>query len=259
MRFPPTHWMDRVIGAQNWSLISYINERVAEKDKVVQIPYIFTANNTFMLFNEVLAPIQDPATANRFNVNILKDGVSASTLDTQVASKVFETQINSSGALQALSSDFLNGFNQLMDIDTYTPRSFLLSQGFTTQEIDWMETLTSITGKYNTDSMTQAVMDDWIFSHADPGLQYTAINGGMDMFTKGMTKIMKNKPIMNSKVTAIQPDSVGPALKVSTNGVQVETSYAHVISTLPLGAVQAMDTTKLDLSYFQSSAIRSLK
>lgn len=257
MRFPPTHWMDRVIGAQNWSLISYINERVAGKDQVVQIPYIFTANNTFQLFNNVLAPIQDAATANRFNVTLLKDGVAVSTLNTGVASAIFTAQINSTGTLATLSTDFLKGFNQLMNVDTYSPRSYLLSKGFTTQEIDWMETVTSITGKFNTDSMTQSVMDQWIFEHADPGLQYTAINGGMDMITKGMTQIIKNKPIMNSRITAIQHDGAGPSLKITTDGGAP--SYAHVVSTVPLGALQAIDMTELNLDYFRTSAIRSLK
>lgn len=145
-----------------------------------------------------------------------------------------------------------------MGIDTYSPRSYLHSRGFTTQEIDWMETVTSITGKYNTDSMTQSVMDDWIFSHADTGLAYTAINGGMDMITKGMIQIVRNKPVVNSRVTAVGRDGAGPSLTISIDE-RLKASYAHVVSTVPLGAVRAIDLTELDLDYFRTSAIRSLK
>lgn len=58
MRFPPMPYMDRVIGDKPWSLIPYINQRVSDRDKVVQKPYIFTANNTFRRYNDITSLIQ---------------------------------------------------------------------------------------------------------------------------------------------------------------------------------------------------------
>lgn len=49
-------YMERILGAHNWSLIPYINSHIphinshpkeAKKNEVVQIPYFFKANSTF--------------------------------------------------------------------------------------------------------------------------------------------------------------------------------------------------------------------
>ena len=72
-----------------------------------------------------------------------------------------------------------------------------------------------------------------------------------------MNLIIKNKPVMHNRVTDIKKTS-DYNLTVVVNGTQ-EYNYAHVISTAPLGALQAINTTELELSYFQNTAIRSLQ
>jgi hypothetical protein len=55
MRFPGSPYMDRVIGSQNWSLVSYLNSQArGPRDRVDLIPYIFSANGSFSLYNNVL-------------------------------------------------------------------------------------------------------------------------------------------------------------------------------------------------------------
>lgn len=115
--------------------------------------------------------------------------------------------------------------------------------------------LTSLKTVY---SLPQAVLEEWIFnttSHDDN--DWTCIRGGMDMLTKGMTLVLKNKPKVGNKVTDIRSGDKS-ILRVIVNHT-VEYKYSHVISTVPLGPLQAIDMTELDLGYFRNNAIRKLK
>ncbi|KAI8284066.1 hypothetical protein K4K60_002228 [Colletotrichum sp. SAR11_57] len=253
MRFPPMPYMDRVIGNKSWSLIPYINQRVAEQHQVVKKPYIFKADNTFRRFNDITAQLQDPNSASPswYHIDIPGDN---QPFEASSASDVWANQVKT--LTDALSVDFTSGFDLLMQYDSMTAREFLLDRNFTNSEIDWLETVNDATGHYDMYSMSQAVLEQWIFSSADIN-NWSLINGGMDMLTKGMTLVAKNKPILNNKVTDIRKNSDG-TLKVVVNSTQ-EFDYAHVISTVPLGALQIINTTELDLSYSQKSAIRTLQ
>jgi hypothetical protein len=243
--------MDRVIGDKSWSLIPYINQRVSDRDKVVQKHYIFTANNTFRRYNGMTSLIQDPASASarRYDVPLFN-----ATFDVLSASQVWADQVKA--MTDALSADFDAGFNLLMEYDSMSARQFLLKKGFTNNGIDWMETVNDATGNYDTYSMSQAVMEEWMFYSADIN-KWTLINGGMDMLTKGMNLILKNKPVLNHRVTSINKNS-NKGLKIVVHDTE-EYDYAHVISTVPLGALQIINMTELDLGYYQKTAFRTLK
>lgn len=77
------------------------------------------------------------------------------------------------------------------------------------------------------------------------------------MLTKGMTLVLKNKPKMHNKVTDIRTGDKS-TLKVIVNHT-VEYKYSHVISTVPLGPLQAINMTELKLGYFMNNGIRTLK
>jgi len=254
MRFPGMNYMDRIIGTANNSLIPYINSKVDDpKDRVQQIPYIFTAENTFRRYNDILQYNQVPPTADIFDAELADNG----TVDAQFA-KLDPTTVwaNVTNTLTtALSNDFTEGFNLLMNYDLESVRSYLLSQGFTGPQVDWLETINDATDHYDMYSMSQSVLEEWIFSEA-PLDSWTCINGGMDRLTNGMLQIIKNKPIMNTPVTAILP-AENQQLRLKFNGTQ-ERTYAHVISTIPLGALQTVDLTELDIDYAQRHAIRKL-
>ncbi|KAK1709858.1 L-amino acid oxidase [Colletotrichum lupini] len=250
MRFPPMPYMSRIIGNDSWSLIPYINARVAERDQVVKKHYIFRTDNTFRRFNGITSLLQDPNSASpaRYDVPVFN-----STFNTQSAYNVWKAQVSS--MTTALSANFDTGFNLLMKYDSMTVRDFLLDQGFTNTEIDWMETINDATGHYDMYSMSQAVLEQWIFDSADIH-NWSLINGGMDMLTKGMNLIVKNKPVLHNRVSDIKKNANG-SLKIVVNGTK-EYDYAHVISTVPLGALQAINMTELELNYFENHAIRSL-
>ncbi|GKT47603.1 putative bifunctional amine oxidase [Colletotrichum spaethianum] len=212
--------------------------------------YIFKADNTFRRYNGVTSLIQDPASASpdRYGVPIFN-----SSFDTQSASDLWKNQVQF--MTKKLSADFTAGFNLLMEYDSKTVRGFLLDQGFANSEIDWLEAINDATGHYDMMSMSQAVLEQWIFDGYNIS-DWSLINGGMDMLTKGMNLIVKNKPVLHNRVTDIKKSPNG-TLKIVVNGTQ-EYSYAHVISTVPLGALQAINMTELDLSYFENNAIRTL-
>ncbi|KFX88596.1 hypothetical protein V490_07535 [Pseudogymnoascus sp. VKM F-3557] len=254
MRFPGMDYMARITGNSNNSLIPYINAHVSSpEDKVVQVPYIFTANNTFRLFNEVLLFNQDPPTADAFNTELKDNG----TVDAQFA-QLDPTKVWASVTQElttALSDNFTAGFNLLMDYDSESIRSYLMSQGYTGPQIDWLETIDDATDHYDMYSMSQGVLEQWVFTESSLD-NWTCINGGMDRITHGMEQIIKSKPILNSPVTAIKPAAHGQ-LSVEIDNDKEQT-YAHVISTIPLGALQIVDLTELDIDYAERHAIRKL-
>jgi monoamine oxidase len=254
MRFPGMNYMDRIIGTGNHSLIPYINSNIQNpQDMVNQIPYIFTANNTFRLYNNILQYNQVPPTADVFDAELAENG----TVDADFA-KLDPSKVWGKVTVEltnALSRNFTEGFNLLMNYDSQSVRAYLLSQGFTGPQVDWMETINDATDHYDMYSMSQSVLEEWIFTEANLS-SWTCLNGGMDRLTNGMLQIIKNKPIMSSPVTAIQPGSNGQ-IGVIFNGTQ-ERDYAHVISTIPLGALQPVDLTNLDIGYAQRNAIRKL-
>ena len=253
MRFPGMDYMGRITGRANNSLIPYINAHVKSRsDQVVQVPYIFTAKNTFRRFNEILQYNQVTPTADVFNAELADNG----TVDAQFA-KLSPSDVWASATqpfTSALSRNFSSGFDFLMDYDAKSIRGYLEGQGYTGPQVDWMETINDATGHYDMYSMSQGVLEQWVFTESKLD-NWTCINGGMDRIANGMLQLVKNKPIMKSPVTAIRPASNGQ-LGVSANGVKRE--YAHVISTLPLGALQVVDMTGLNLEYARRNAIRKL-
>ncbi len=75
------------------------------------------------------------------------------------------------------------------------------------------------TGHYNA-FMSQAVMEEWIFDSADVN-NWSLINGGMEMMTSGMLKLIRHKPVVRNRVTDIlkNPDgSIKVAASTTTAG-----------------------------------------
>jgi monoamine oxidase len=253
MRFPGMDYMSRITGAANNSLIPYINAHVnSPDDRVVQIPYIFTARNTFRRFNEVLRYNQVPPTADAFNAELADNGTVDAQFATLNPSDVWASVTQN--FTSALSQNFSSGFDLLMNYDADSIRGYLEAHGYTGPEVDWMETINDATGHYDMYSMSQGVLEQWVFTESSLD-NWTCINGGMDRITNGMLQLLKHKPVMNSPVTAIRPGANGQ-LSLHYNGI--ERKYAHVISTIPLGALQAVDMTGLDLQYSRRNAIRKL-
>lgn len=154
MRFPPMTpgYMERILGAQNWSLIPYINSHpnVARRDQVVQIPYIFRTESTFRLFNNVRAFNNDPTSPDQFDVELLRNNI-RDPFNALNSSNVFsQATINFMQALNDTHGDLsTQGWDHLMEYDSLSVRAYLLTEGFTMDEIDWLETMNDATGHYD--------------------------------------------------------------------------------------------------------------
>ncbi|KAI9846686.1 MAG: hypothetical protein M1837_003741 [Sclerophora amabilis] len=255
MRFPGMAWMDRVIGKQNTSLISYINAHLKPEDEPVKlIPYIFRIDNTFRLYNDKLIYNQVLPSADNFDVLVSDGGtIDPGVFATASPASVFDEAIKD--LIHELEIDFDSGFRKLMEYDQVSVRQYMLTKGFSPEQIDWMETVDDATTHYDTMSMSQSALEEWIFESA-PLDSWLAIEGGMDRISAGMVKILSKSVETSMRVTAIKPAPEG-ALSVHINGTEDRT-YAHVINTVPLGVMQQMDLTELNLDYRKKLAIRKL-
>jgi hypothetical protein len=256
MRFPGMAWMDRIIGTQNNSLVSYINAKVkSSADKVNLIPYYFQANNTFRLYNDKLVYNQVTPSVNTFGVSTSEGGtISDPKFSAMSPGTVLDDALKD--LLNALVKDFDTGFDKLMEYDQLSVRAFLLKQGYTSQDIDWLETIDDATEHYDCGSLSQATLEAWIFDET-PLNSWQAVEGGMDRIINGMVKILKNSVVTSKRVTGLKPGANG-SVTVVINETE-ERSYAHVINTPPLGVVQTMDMKGLNLDYAKKSAIRQLR
>jgi hypothetical protein len=257
MRFPGMPWMDRVIGGENYSVVSYVNSRVAPVDKIRMIPYIFTANNTYRLYNDRLLYNQETPTADTFDVEtsdggpIRNDDKLATTAAGSVLAEALQDFIDVFS-----TSGFDAGFDHLMQYDGVSLRQYLLSKNYTTQDVDWMETLTDATTHMDAYALSQAVLEQWIFNSA-PLDSRSAIEGGMDRLTHGMTQILKSKPLLGKRVIALTGNADKTVTAATADGSS--RTYAHIINTVPLGVMQNMDMSTLELDYNETFAIRKLQ
>ena len=245
MRFPGMEWMDRVNDNENYSMVSYVNSKAAPEDHIQMIPNIFATNNSYQLFNDELVYNQDTPSAARFKV-LSSDGVPIPNND-RIATLSAGTALDD--ALQDLinvfnTSGFDARFNNLMQYDGISVREYLLQKDFTAAEIDWMETIDDATTHFDAYSLSQAVLEQWIFTIAALD-SWAAVEGGMDRMTYGMTKIIKNQPLLRKRVIGLIGNSDGTVTVSMARGDQ--RTYAHVINTVPLGVMQNTDMSTLNL------------
>ena len=271
MRLPGMPWMDRVIGNENYSVVSYVNSKVSAEDRIQMIPYIFTANNTYRLFNNQLVYNQETPSASTFKVLSSQGGPIPD--NDRIATISAGTALDDALAdlIAAFKNGFDEGFDNLMRYDGISLRTYLLQKGYTAAEIDWMETLDDATTHYDAYALSQAVLEQWIFNSA-PLDSWTAVEGGMDRITHGMTQVLSNRPLMKKAVNALVGNPDGSVTAVVADG-EVRT-YSHVINTVPLGkltwqtgkpllkalgVMQNMDMSTLHLDYNKTFAIRKLQ
>ncbi|KAI9807485.1 MAG: hypothetical protein M1825_005425 [Sarcosagium campestre] len=243
-------YMDRIVGNQDYSLINFVNKHVPPREQIRMIPYIYDANNTFLLYNNVLRKYQDPMSGDPFKVGSTSDGAVPANFAALDPTKVWGEAIKE--FTDALSHSFEDGFKKLMAFDSISVRKYLQDKNYTHAEIDWLEAFGDSTGNYNA-ALSEQVIEAWIFTAAS---SWTTIEGGFSRLINGMLNCIR-KPVRFAQRVVKISYAADRSLLVSTEkGMTFQ--YSHVINTAPLGAVQAMDMTKLDLEYDKVTAIRGL-
>jgi hypothetical protein len=249
MRIPDTQYMDRIIGQANTSLVNYINANVDDLDKLNIIPFIFANNNTFYRYNDVLQNIEAPFSGISFNVGTSSGG----SIPDQFAKDdpITIWQNITSPFTNALQSNFDQGFKELSKYDSLSVRDYLRQNNYTDQEVDWLETVDDATGHYDM-GLPEMVLEEWIFGDT-PADSWVTIDGGMSRLINGMLKTLNGSVQYSQRVEAIVQNP-SQSLSVTTNTSTF--NYTHIINTVPLGALQVMDMSSLNLGYEKESAIR---
>jgi monoamine oxidase len=256
MRIPNMPYMDRVTGAQNWSVVSYVNSHVRDPaDAINLIPYIFSTNNTIQLYNNISVHSNVIPSATTFHVLTNEGGnIPPSEFAVLNPDKIYGDAI--AELVNALQQNLDEGFNKLMEFDQLSVRAYLLQKGFTNAQINWLETIEEGTLSFDKASLAQAVIEQWIFTAA-PLDSWVTVNGGFERLINGLLKVLHKPPKLLNRVTAIKPGRAD-SLTVVVNHTS-EHSYDHVISTIPLGATRVLDTSTLpDLYYNTTMAWRTL-
>jgi monoamine oxidase len=121
-----------------------------------------------------------------------------------------------------------------------------------------METIDNATTHFDSYSLPQAVLEQWKFNSA-PLDSWTAVEGGMDRTTVGMTRTLTKKPIMNKWINGLVGSSDQTVTALISD--DEKRTYSHIINTVPLGVVQNMDlsTLELELDYNKTFAIGKLQ
>jgi phytoene dehydrogenase-like protein len=247
--------MDRVIGTASNSVVSFINANVKNQaDNVTMIPYYFKSPNTFRVYNDIRASINADISAATFGATSATGGTVNATFGALSATSTFDIILEP--LVKLLSTNFTAGFELLLKYDGMTVRDFLLQQGYSTWDIDWLEATNQSTLNVEITSLAEEVMGTWIFNAA-PLSSWQCVEGGMDRITSGMVKVLKKNITMSTRVVAIKKGLNGTVTLVTNSTDKV--SYAHVINTTPLGALQMIDTSDLSLEYYRKQAIRLLQ
>lgn len=279
MRFPEIDIMDRVIGAQKWSLVSKINsyKDQKEEDKVTLTDYVLSNENQLNMFNGIRKTQKEVEADLAFND--LPETQDCDKIDTFEWAKtgLVRKEYAVKGAqywwdevfrpyVEAMADDFDTGFEKLQELDELSVRDALLlyytkkKNYGTPQETDdlvtWMETMLSSTNLYYHYSATENVIDAVDFEAE----KWCLSKGGMSQFTKGMLAMVK-APLTGHGVEKIAPDQFGKLLEVTGNFNKsaFKKSYTHVISTVTNAAFNLIDTDACKLGAAKRTAVRCLK
>ncbi|KAK5577388.1 hypothetical protein RB653_002329 [Dictyostelium firmibasis] len=269
MRIPLTPLMDRIVSNKNYSLFSKLAKGGY---KIPTVPFIMSANNEISYYNGVRyvkgQPVANPS--DPFNYSDSNNGGPGTGIPDEYANRTIDSLINPVfyQFIYNLTVDFDNGFKQLLKYDSYSARDYLKTfYNYPHSVIDYIENLSTNTGRLDYSSITELLMTVFDFS----GNDFICIDGGTSVITKSMSEIIKKKVEMGNLVTKITKsynkkngEIDGLNVHVSKDSIfgdgETETlKFKHVISTTTLPALQRIDTSDLKLPLKLKNAIRSLK
>eukprot|EP01133_Synstelium_polycarpum_P001203 gene1203-1388_t len=273
MRFPRTPTMDRVVGAQNFSLVSKL---AAAGNPVTTVPYYLSHANNVNYFNGQYVYNSESMMNDPLHFGDQYHGGNGSAVPDCYTSKPTTYWIGKAimPLLQGLYVNFAQGLQNLMAVDKYSIRGYLSEvykdatcsptgtpQGYDQLAITWIETMTIGTGFFDYESMMEGILNFYDFT----GTNFYCIEGGTSEFAHNMVKtIGRSKVKLDRRVTKIAPvtttvgNTTRSSINVSIDNERSPSNYDHVISTVPLGIMQRMDTTECNISFKKRQAYRVL-
>ncbi|CAI7569856.1 unnamed protein product [Penicillium discolor] len=167
------------------------------------------------------------------------------------------------------------GWDMLMGYDNYSTRSFLLHGQMTNpalknpnptiplppykyQTVQWMEAFNGGSGWYD-QAFSEAVLESLDFQYSRDTKWWCILGGAEQLALKMASRLKKKTLFKGSRVTKIEAPVPGKMkLSVLSNDGTKPHDYDTVFSTVPLGCLRHMDTSKANLSYPIKQAMRTL-
>lgn len=173
---------------------------------------------------------------------------------------------------KAMAADFEEGFELLMQYDSYTTREFLRnpppvknglrpSKNLDFFTIQWLETNSTASGLFDR-AFSESVMDSLDFAGPrEETIKWYCIDGGSSVLIQAMEKSIK-QPVQHGKRVrkyTQNPNTNEITVSVAGEPEGSRSDYTTVFNTTCLPCLQRMDLTGFDLHPSQKWAIRSLK
>ena len=239
--------MESLVGNNQFSLINYINSHTSGNRTVETIEYIFSNETNPMYFNHKRRLREEKATGDPFHTGL-------PAFAQQDPDAVWNKTMYKFTSL--LTSNFSEGVKYVSSFRESVRQYLNTRENFTHEEIDWLETFEDLTGEFDLD-LAELVLEDWFFGLGQQEIDWITVKGGMTRLTEGLESILMGPIKYNRRVEAIQQFPGNDELHVSTTSGEPH-NYDHVINTVPLGAMQAMDMSSVNLGYAKDKAIREL-
>jgi monoamine oxidase len=251
--------MDRLMGDQDWSLVSKLNMKDSLK------PYCLSAENNIYYYNHQHLIVKDNITARSYLANdalhfgdSYHGGPGTGVPDVYAKSDYSDWLDNIySDFKKDLADNFEEGWKKLMKYDRYSTRSYLLTK-FPIPVIHWLETMDSASGLYDL-AFSESIMDSLDFDYPAKEVKWWRFDQGTEQLVKKMLENIKT-PEYYTTVTKIRPikkDNQIEKVKLFFNKNQSR-DYHHVISTLPLSIFRSLDTEECNITYKKKLAFRTL-
>ncbi|KAF9486974.1 hypothetical protein BDN71DRAFT_568475 [Pleurotus eryngii] len=265
MRFPDTIIMTRLFHLFRYGPLNTGDFQLASKLK----DYHFkdTKGNNLLYYNDVRKRRNSNPSGDDFlwsDLGVGNDYLQAGVEDImQDVITPFSDEL-----VRDLDTGSTRGWDQLMEFDTYSTRAYMSTKYIpspnlglpprnpSTAVINWCETFDKSTGWYDR-SLAETVLEDMAFGLPGP---WKLIDGGSQALATLMEDYLKTRPsgsiAFNSRVTGVAAGN--NEMLVSINGQPNAKTYPHVISTLPLPCLRALDLSQCGLTLRQSNALRQL-
>ncbi|KAF8602342.1 hypothetical protein BDV93DRAFT_582235 [Ceratobasidium sp. AG-I] len=256
MRFPALPWM-----TPTFDLLTYLKiteTTVSPPPLGSLIKYVMSTSNNVSFFNNIIVSNASPGTIypNANPNDPFNTGVQGLTgTPDAMAGKMFKPFISE------LETDWETGWQNLMKYDLWSTRDYM-ARGAGTEsyspDVRLCYSCSLILGLYDC-ALSESILDYMDFDGENTA--WSCIEGGTDIMASRAIDMLSQKVQRGQRVTAIVP--VGPAGKAPTsinltiNGTETK-SYPHVITTMPLGCLNAVDTSQCNFPWELKTAIRAL-
>ncbi|KAG0694126.1 hypothetical protein DFH29DRAFT_859812 [Suillus ampliporus] len=180
--------------------------------------------------------------------------------------------------MKDLEQNTEKGWGIMKKNDVYSLRAYMLFKyvpsvslelppmHLATNVINWCETFDKSTGWYDrgiTETVLEALAFAKVGSQTFGDVEWKCFRGGSQVLTNYMTEYItghgSKTPIKFNKSVAKISQVGTSAMEVSVRGESTPRTYSHVISTIPLPGLRAIDLTGAGLNVMQRNALRKLE